>query len=158
MDCRRARRRLSGSGYNPTDWTVGIQYTAASTLLPQQQNIAADASGNIWVVTNGSSANGSLVELSPTGVPMLSSNLTSGAVSLTSVNPRNIAIDTNGNVWIPTSSVSGTLFEYTAGGTINTLNLGKASYGIAIDASGNLWVSNSVGANTVTAFVGWLRR
>src|SRR5271170_7987681 len=86
---------FAGVATQPTDWTVGIQYTAASTLLPQQQNIAADASGNIWIVTDGSSVNGSLVELSPTGTPMLSSTLSTTtvnggtAVNLSTLNPRN---------------------------------------------------------------------
>ncbi len=156
---------FAGVATQPTDWTVGIQYTASSTLLPQQQNIAADASGNIWIVTNGSSVNGSLVELSPTGTPMLSSTLSTTtvnggtAVNLSTLNPRNLAIDTNGNAWVTTSSGNGVVFEYNPNSAVATAFKFQASYGIAIDGNNNVFVgdqSASVGTtgNSFIEFLG----
>jgi hypothetical protein len=154
-----------GVGTQPTDWTIGIQYVGASTLLPQQQNIAADAGGNIWVVTEGSSVNGSLVELSPNGTPMLSSILSTttvngaAAVSLTTSNPRNLAIDTNGNAWVTTSSGNGAVFEYNPNSATATAFKFQASYGLAIDGNNNVFVgdqSSGVGTtgNSFTEFLG----
>jgi hypothetical protein len=121
----------------PTDWTVGIQYTdqTAATFLLSPQNIAADSTGNIWVV-NGT-APASLIELTPTGSPT-SSGISSTTFSGTS--PRNLAIDTNNNVWVTTSSSAATVFEYTSGGATNTTTTSKSSYGIAIDGNNNVFV------------------
>jgi hypothetical protein len=129
-----------GQGTQPTDWTLGIMYTSATALL-EPEEVAADASGNIWVVSNGSSTNGNLAELSPAGIPLVSSILTSGSTSLTVNNPRNIAIDLNGNVFVPSSSSSGTLFEYNpSSAAVTSINVGKSPYGIAIDANNNVFV------------------
>jgi hypothetical protein len=142
-----AQSPFVGAAAQPTDWTVGILYTSATALL-EPQNIEADAAGNIWVVSEGSSALGNLAELSPTGTPLVSSVLTSGSLTLTALNPRNIAIDLNGNVFVPTSSSSGTLFEYNpSSAAVTSINVGKSPYGIAIDGNNNVFV----GAQSATA-------
>jgi hypothetical protein len=151
-----------GLSVQPTDWTVGIQYSApsASLLLSGPQNIAADAAGDIWVVNNLVTASSSLSELSPNGTPMLTSTLTSGSATLTSNNPRNLAIDTNGNPWVASSSSSAYVFEYnnsTSPGTITALNLSAGSYGIAIDGNNNVFVgktSSSSGTLSFNEFLG----
>ena len=145
------------AGSQPTDWTIGILYTdATATVLLAPQSVAVDASGNVWVVNNSLVTNatqGSLVELSPTGAPLqnLLNSATAGTGANTA-NPRNLAIDTAGNVWVPTSSGSGYVFEISSSGTtIGTSKLGgKAAYGIAIDGSNNVFVSQESTSATFT--------
>ncbi len=130
-----------GLGTQPTDWTIGIQYTdtTAGSLLLQPQNIAADASGNIWVVNSPA---GSLVELSPTGTPMVNALTSSTAgTGINAATPRNLAIDTNGNPWITTSTSAAYVFEYFPGSaTASTYGTSKSSYGLAIDGNNNVFV------------------
>jgi hypothetical protein len=137
-----------GVGTQPSDWTVGIQYTdaVAATLLLQPQNIAADVSGNIWVLnSSGNTTNGSLVELSPTGTPLL--NVLNSATVGTGINtavPRNLAIDTNGNIWITTSTSTALVFEYfPSSGISSTFPTSKSSYGLAIDGNNNVFVGSA---------------
>jgi hypothetical protein len=129
----------------PTDWTIGIAYTdqTASTFFLQPQNIAADSSGNIWVLNDsGSATNGSLVEVSPTGVP-LENTLTSATVG-TGINvatPRNLAIDLNNNSWVTTTVGTGLVFEVSpAGATLGSFATGKGAFGVAIDANSDVFV------------------
>jgi hypothetical protein len=136
------------AGAQPTDWTVGIQYQGSGNalLLSSPLAIAADFSGNIWVADESTAtgfANASLAELSPSGSPLLASNLQVGSgPTLTSNNPRNLAIDTNGNVFVPTSTTSAYLFEYTStGSVVVSPALSKSTYGIAIDGNNDVFVS-----------------
>ena len=141
----------------PTDWTVGIEYTGTAATMAEPQSLAIDATGNVWVVNNASAAGGSLNEITPGGSMLLDSSLTSGAVSATTTNPRNLAIDLNGNIWVPASSGAGNVFEYTnPGGVVNTLAVGKAPYGVAIDANNNVWFSqeSSTATTGFTEFLG----
>jgi hypothetical protein len=148
---------FAGSGTQPTDWTVGIRYTdtVAATLLLQPQNIAADASGNIWVAnSSGSSTNGSLVEFGPTGTPMVSalSSATAGT-GINTATPRNMAIDTNGNVWITTSSSAAYVFEYfPTSGIASTYSTSKSSFGLAIDGNNNVFVGSASGTSHFELF------
>jgi hypothetical protein len=151
-----------GVSTQPTDWTVGILYQGSSALS-QSQNIAADAAGNIWVATSQSGAS-ALVEFSPTGTPMLSSALSTttvnggSSVSLTSSSPRNVAIDTNGNVWVTASSGSGAVFEYNPNTAAATAFKFQASYGVTIDGNNNVFISDqsaSVGT-TGNSFIEFL--
>src|ERR1700733_13208396 len=137
-----------GVGTQPTDWTIGIQYTDTTpgSLLPQPQNIAADASGNIWVVSgNGTASVGNLLELSPTGTPIVNAltSPTAGA-GIGAAVPRNLAIDTNGNVWVATSTGSAYVFEYSpTSGTASSYAPSKSAYGIAIDGNNNVFVGTA---------------
>jgi hypothetical protein len=133
-----------GLSTQPTDWTVGILYSDSSaTLLAQPQNIAADLTGNIWVVS--SAAAGSLLEMSPTGTPMVNALTSSTAGSgIAGASPRNMAIDLNGNVWIPTSTSAAYIFEYfPSTSTSSTYSTSKSSYGIAIDGNNNVFVGSA---------------
>ncbi len=133
-----------GVGTQPNDWTIGIQYTdtTAGSLLLQPQNIAADGSGNIWVLNSPA---GSLVELSPTGSPLVNTltAATAGAsgAGINTSTPRNLAVDTNGNVWLTTSTSGAYVIEYLSSlGTSNSYATSKSSYGIAIDGNNNVFV------------------
>jgi streptogramin lyase len=127
----------------PVDWTVGIQYLGASPLLTASQNIAADAQGNIWIANDPASVNNGLTELSPTGTPMvntLTGTGTGAGTTFGSLTPRNLAIDTNGNVWVATSSTPGLLFEYTPSSQAVTFStIGHSPYGLAIDGNNNVF-------------------
>ncbi len=107
------------------------------------QNIAADAQGNIWIANNPASVNNGLTELSPTGTPMVNTLTGAGTGAGTtfgSLTPRNLAIDTNGNVWVTTSSSAGLLFEYTPSSQAVTFStIGHSPYGLAIDGNNNVF-------------------
>jgi hypothetical protein len=130
----------------PTDWTIGIQYTdqTAGTYFLQPQNIAADSSGNIWVVNSPGNTTvlGSLLELSASGVPLLNAlTSTVAGTGLSGSTPRNVAIDLNNNVWVTTSTSTGFIFEVSpSGATVGTASTGKSPYGIAVDANNNVFV------------------
>jgi hypothetical protein len=134
-----------GVATQPTDWTVGIQYTdstASAPVLTGPQNIVVDASGNVWVANNTSGASGALGELSPTGTPMVGTNFAAATNGpITTINPRNIAVDLTGNIWLTTSSSSGVVFQYTpSSASVSSIKLGKGSYGLAIDGNNNVYV------------------
>ena len=122
-----------------TDFSVGISYTplsGATKLLTQPQAVSIDSLGNAWVGNQPSSSpyHASLVELTPTGVPIqagsASGNYTIGSYTVasnsTTYNPSQFrsnfeglfapAIDTNNNVWI-TDRADDNLAEITGSGT-----------------------------------------
>jgi len=140
----------------PTDWTIGIQYTdiasATTPVLNDPQNMAADASGNIWVINHNGTSSASLTELGPTGTPQV--NVTTiGGQSISIIQPRNEAIDTNGNVWLDTTSSSRVL-EYNATTPANSVSLspggGGSPYGIAIDGNNDVFVTHESSSATAT--------
>jgi len=140
-------------GTPPVDWTVGILYTdttSGAPVLTEPLTVAADAAGNIWVDNNASSTNGGLGELSPSGSPLVGTSFPLTPGPITALNPRNLAIDTNGNVWVPTSSSSGYLFEYNATtAVVSSLALGKSPYGVAIDGNNNVFVGKQSSSSTI---------
>jgi len=117
-------------------YAVPGEYTYSVGLSPF--GIAIDASGNVWVINNGSN---NVTELNSSGI-------TIGTYSVGSY-PFGIAIDASGNVWV-TNSGSNNVTELNSSGiTIGTYSVGSYPFGIAIDASGNVWVAN-FRSNTVT--------
>jgi hypothetical protein len=133
----------------PTDWTIGIQYTGATPLV-DPQNIAVDATGNVWVVNRNGTTAASLTELSPTGAPQV--NVTTiGGQNISAIQPRNEAIDTNGNVWLETTTTA-LILEYnvtTPAASIVLVDT-KSPYGIAIDGNDNVFVSRQSSTATLT--------
>jgi hypothetical protein len=79
-------------------------------------------------------------------------NSTNASVAPT-LNPRNLAIDTNNNIWFSISSsatdatttqvANGAIFEYIPGGSPSShgFSTGKGAYGVAIDGNNNVFVS-----------------
>jgi hypothetical protein len=144
---------FTGVGTQPTDWTVGILYTDGTTSLLDPQNVAADASGNIWVVNHNSTTTGNLTELSPTGSPVINVSTIGGTI-MTALQPRNEAIDTNGNVWIVAATSPGGIFQYNTGTPGSSLVIAdsKSPYGIAIDGSNNVFVTHESSSSTYTVY------
>ena len=116
------------------------------------EDIAIDASGNVWVVNSGNGTVGTAVgdsnvtRLSPSGRGgYTSATYTAGS------SPYAIAIDASGNAWITndpdqligTASGDSNVTELSSSGKlIGTYAAGSNPRGIAIDASGNIWVTN----------------
>jgi hypothetical protein len=147
---------VSAQQTQPNDWTIGILYSApastTSLLLNAPIDLAVDSGGNVWVINGSTNATSeALSELSPTGTPLLAyqGTATAGATSLISSTPRNVAIDTNNNVWVASSSGSAYVYEYTTAAALNALNLGSSSYGLAIDGSNDVFVSQESSGATI---------
>jgi hypothetical protein len=142
-------------GTQPTDWTIALNFAGGGLGGPTRpisqdstsSNLAIDAAGDVWIVNTKTN---SLTELSPVGAPISPSTLITPTVveggfqggGLST--PTSIAIDTNGNVWMP--NTNGTLSEFSsAGAAIGTgySGGGLSGYagGLAIDGSNNIWVA-----------------
>jgi len=139
----------------PNDLTLNLTFTGGglSTSAGQANlssytvnNIAIDASGNVWKPNYGTNT---LSEFSPLGAPLSGSGGFSGGGLST---PANVAVDLTGNIWVgnyagnsvskfaPTGSpVSGSPFS--GGGITGPANL-------TVDPSGNIWIANSTTAIT----------
>ena len=144
---------LSGA---PSDWTLSLEYTGAGLNTPQLP--AVDAQGNVWVPN--ANDQGSLSELSPTGVPLSgTSGYTGGGLS----NPYAVAIDLNGNAWtanqglnnaVPGQSLYSNVSAHTSAGSPLSGPNGFTVAGmarpaaIAVDANGNIFTANA--NNSVT--------
>ena len=129
--------------------------TASGRRTNFPDGIAIDGSGNVWVASTGNvgtSGNGSVTELAPTGSALSpASGFTGGGLST----PTCIAINGSGNVWVwqrpqylwatqstpgvtelnPTGSALLPVNGFTGGGL-------NGPFDIAIDGSGNVWVVN----------------
>ena len=130
----------------PTDWTIGIQYTS-STVLSFPQNLAIDAGGDVWII-NANSKTDNLAELSPTGSPMII------AAATTTQQYRSDAIDTNGNVWFATSSSPSSTFEYKTSGAFASSTSYGSPYAVAIDGSNDVFVGRNSSTACSTTAVG----
>jgi hypothetical protein len=127
----------------PHDWTMAISFAGGSLNSPF--GLAVDASGNVWVanyLSDGSvnSGNGSLVELSATGVQ--AGPFTDNGHML---DPDAVAIDASGNIWA--ANGGGTTIS---GLTSNGTSLASSPFAlagvenpslIAVNASGDVWTA-----------------
>jgi streptogramin lyase len=133
----------------PNDFTLGIIYTGG---LSNPGQLAVDAAGDVFINNVG---NGSVVALSPQGVPFSGSPFTGG-----SGNGRDgLAISPTGNVWVANYS-DNTLHEYSATGVPtggNSGTVGLYSYGstlvgpgnLSFDSLGNFFVPDSANNNVL---------
>jgi hypothetical protein len=131
----------------PNDWTIAVTYTAGGLGVIESasfktQRMAIDALGNVWIPSTVSAGQYNVVELSSNGTALSGSGGYTGG-GLTS--PTSIAIDPEGNVWVPGSgnvvkfSNSGTVLSGANGFTGGGLSM---PFAIALDGQGNAWVSD----------------
>ena len=150
------------AGAQPSDWTIGIQYSGAAvvatTLLNAPFDLRVDASGNVWMINVPSStaaAAESLAELSPTGVPIANpwNGGVTGATSMGSSTPRNLAIDLNGKIWVTTSSGSAYVYQWDTSGSGTGVSMKDPGqpYGIAVDGSNNVFIGHGNSGSAVTS-------
>ena len=144
----------------PTDWTVGISYSSASTcsaqstspvippstggLIGSPVSLSVDSTGNIWI-GNSQSGSGNLTEINPTGTPVVC--LALNATGATNA-PVATIVDqptTGYNVWQGAAG-SLVLSRYTPS-TLATLNfpLAEAPIALGADGIGNIYYSTSLG-------------
>jgi hypothetical protein len=98
---------------------------------------AEDAGGNLWIA-NYATGNSNLTEVSPTGVPLVS---TGGILSLAS--PYSVVVDPLGNVWVANAGETAspyTVTEYTSGGSTNTVTVANTPYALTSDGKGDIFV------------------
>jgi hypothetical protein len=129
----------------PNDWALPVLYSGAG---PAVEDLAIDASGNIWTANFGQNGNGGGVsELTNLGVPFANSPYLSGNSGI-----DGIAIDLGGNAWVTNGSTARIVEIPPGGGSI----FGPFSFqetssprGVAVDSNNNVWIVNS-SSNTVT--------
>jgi hypothetical protein len=112
-------------------------YSAGGVFFPQ--GLAADTTGNVWVVDYGDS----LVSLLSTSGAAVNGTTAwgSGQLSL----PVAVAVDTSHNAWVVNQS-EGTITRFSAdGSTATQISCCNGASGLAIDQGGNVWVANYFG-------------
>lgn len=141
----------------PSDWTLAIQITDG-TLNPVT-GLSIDAEGNAWIVTTAASA---LREVTPSLVQAAGSPFSGGGLMAPAVG--RLVIDSNGNIWVGTSTsnasiqalaVFGSDGQPLAGSPATAAGLDALSVGgMAADTTGNMWVisTSNAGRGTLTEF------
>lgn len=134
----------------PADWTLSISYHGGGigdgvpldSKLPS--GLGVDAAGNLWVSTYS----GVVSEFSTTGTPKFPSGITGGGLS----DSKALAIDPQGNLWIPDGGSSGvnggfgSVTELSSSGQVLSGATGYSAGGIsyptaiAIDPNGTVWI------------------
>jgi hypothetical protein len=127
----------------PNDLTAAVIYNNVTTPV----GIAVDASGDAYVASSG----GNVYELSPTGA---TKSLSSGDTDLSYV-----TIDPSGNIWTPTATSSGNLYEISSGlGAVKTTfdlklssgtTLSSGPHQIASDANGTIYIADAAAINGI---------
>ena len=143
---------LSTTGTN----VVGSPYTVGSPNEPE--GIAIDHAKNAWVMNFGTGGgNQSLTKITNPGTSATGTNtsllLTSGANQ-----PRGIAVDSLGFVWVTgqsSSTAAGVLIKITSADVVSATYTGAGltavgGQALAIDGAGNVWIGNT--NHSVSAF------
>jgi streptogramin lyase len=112
-------------------------YSAGGIYYPQ--GLAADTTGNVWVVDYGDSL---ISLLSPSGSAVNGTTAWgSGQLAL----PVAVAVDASHNAWVANQS-SSTITRISADGSkIAQITCCNGASGVAVDQSGNVWVANYFG-------------
>jgi sugar lactone lactonase YvrE len=120
--------------------------------------VAFDASGNLWVASNGSVVEYAGSQLKTSGSPTPTVTLSGSSIS----SPEGLAFDAAGNLWVANAGNS-TVIELaaaqlaTSGSPTAPVVISAPGsaltrpVGLAFDASGDLWVANST-PNTVVEY------
>jgi hypothetical protein len=129
----------------PFDWTLAVTYTNDGLNLPNL--LGSDASGNIWITDDASSAE-ALVEITPSGAPAAGSPFLTGSNAPDL--PQAVVPDTLGNIWVSahgTSSTTGNrLYSFnptTTSATTYPAPSGCDPYALAIDGKDDLYFACS---------------
>jgi hypothetical protein len=136
----------------PTDWTLGITYTASGAcgtptggtgaFISSPKDIAIDAFNNVWIAN--STTGGNLSEIAQGGAPATCVNLDAGSAS-------GLVIDTQQNVWVGAGT---TMYRYSPGSYNNGVGLaagtlafpaGTAPVALAADGVNNVYFSGVSG-------------
>jgi hypothetical protein len=134
----------------PNDWTIGVTYNYASTVLKSGLGLGIDNYDNVYVTgSTGATTGTDLLLVSPQG-SLLSSSLM--PTTATSNNIRWIAFDQNNNAYM-TNGAADSIYEFSpttasapaSGGTVSTLSYASVSttannYALAVDKVGDVWV------------------
>jgi streptogramin lyase len=112
-------------------------YSAGGIFYPQ--GLAADTTGNVWVVDYGNSM---VSLLSPSGSAVNGATAWgSGQLAL----PVAVAVDASHNAWVANQS-SDTITRISADGSnITQISCCQGASGLAVDQGGNVWVANFFG-------------
>lgn len=135
----------------PKDWTLALNYTGLGLNIPK--SIAFDGTGNLWIVSQGTTFVTELyAAINPGGYPAgYSSQFPAGLLG-----PQSIAVDNSGQIWIANTAGNSVVQLDNYGNILsgNGLTGGglNAPISIAIDPNGNAWVANFNG-NSLTQFL-----
>jgi hypothetical protein len=109
-------------------------YSAGGIYFPQ--GLAADTTGNVWVVDYGDS----LVSLlSTTGSP-LNGSMAWGSAQLSL--PVAVAVDASHNAWVANQSANTITRISPDGSKVTPISCCNGASGLAVDQAGNVWVAN----------------
>jgi hypothetical protein len=151
---------VGGLATQPTDWTIGITFTAAGACTHDSPDwiffdgpakVAVDATGNLWFVNGNTGAAPSTSApfggISPLGKPLACEGYSSGAGQY----GAGIAVDPSGNIWASYYGSSSTnpdeIQELPASliATATEATLWQppfSSYALTVDGGGNVFFSS----------------
>ncbi|MFC6645329.1 beta strand repeat-containing protein [Granulicella cerasi] len=151
----------------PTDWTIGVTYSVASTsgtcssngfggakFFDSPTRAAVDANGNVYIV-NGSASKAAIVEISPNGTP-LGCVIPGLNTTTAQTYGQGITIDPSGNVFanFAHATFTNSIAEWPAGtSTVYTATPAAEAYGITSDLDGNVFYTIAANSGTVYEFV-----
>lgn len=146
----------------PTDWSIGIQYTASGTcgaggggFISSPKDINIDGIGDIWIA-NGQAGNGTLSELASTGQPLACLPIPGGSRGGT-IDSYSIGTAVQpAHIWIGDSEHN-MVYRYTPGASPVTLAFPTTTppYAMAADGNGNVFYSSVVSGSVSTGSV-WI--
>jgi hypothetical protein len=132
----------------PNDWTIGVVYSYASTVLKSGLGMGIDNYDNVYITGSTATATTSdLILVSPQGNLLNSSPITVASTSTDNI--RWIGFDTSNNAYM-TNGGAASIYKFVPasnlanGGTLSTLSYGGIddvtnNYALAVDSFGNVW-------------------